>query len=194
MAPRREESQIAQASTILLGYDAELVLRDAVGEFCRMSLPLKRTRALTELGRLEINLQLVAKEVEDIKAHMRARSSFRVTGEPVSWKRPRRGQGGGKQWRFTDPKVRNWQEQIGQQWMVAGRPTFEGAVSVELNFVLTPAASTKREFPRQDCDNLAKCVLDALNGLSYKDDSQITRLSITKEYGSPAGVLINFSQ
>lgn len=39
-------------------------------------------------------------------------------------------------------------------------------------------------YPREDVDNLAKGVLDALNGIAYLDDSQITRLLITKEYNT----------
>lgn len=35
---------------------------------------------------------------------------------------------------------------------------------------------------RPDVDNMAKAVLDALNGIAWEDDSQIARLSITKEY------------
>ena len=31
-----------------------------------------------------------------------------------------------------------------------------------------------------DADNLAKAILDALNGLAYKDDSQIVRLTVEK--------------
>ena len=34
----------------------------------------------------------------------------------------------------------------------------------------------------KDCDNIAKIVLDALNGVCYKDDKQIVILSICKKY------------
>lgn len=36
---------------------------------------------------------------------------------------------------------------------------------------------------KPDCDNLAKAILDSLNELAYKDDKQITYLSIEKIYG-----------
>lgn len=39
-----------------------------------------------------------------------------------------------------------------------------------------------KHIKRPDADNMAKAVLDALNGLAWEDDSQIVRLSITKEY------------
>lgn len=35
-----------------------------------------------------------------------------------------------------------------------------------------------------DLDNIAKSILDALNGLAYEDDCQVTTLMITKRYGA----------
>lgn len=40
---------------------------------------------------------------------------------------------------------------------------------------------------KPDADNVAKAVLDALNGLAYEDDSQVQELVIIKKY-APAGV------
>ena len=34
-----------------------------------------------------------------------------------------------------------------------------------------------------DVDNIAKSILDALNGFAYEDDCQVTTLIITKQYG-----------
>ena len=34
-----------------------------------------------------------------------------------------------------------------------------------------------------DVDNIAKSILDALNGYAYEDDCQVTTLIITKQYG-----------
>ncbi|MEX5590971.1 RusA family crossover junction endodeoxyribonuclease, partial [Pseudomonas urmiensis] len=46
---------------------------------------------------------------------------------------------------------------------------------------------------KPDADNIAKAVTDALNGLAYKDDSQIVILSVYKQYGETpqVGVTIN---
>lgn len=41
-----------------------------------------------------------------------------------------------------------------------------------------------------DCDNIAKICLDALNGLAYKDDSQITCLLVMKKYSETPRVEI----
>lgn len=35
---------------------------------------------------------------------------------------------------------------------------------------------------KPDCDNLAKIILDSLNGIAYDDDKQVVRLEIAKYY------------
>lgn len=46
---------------------------------------------------------------------------------------------------------------------------------------------------KPDTDNLAKFVLDALNGTYYKDDSQIYRLEVEKRYADEDSVLVELS-
>lgn len=47
---------------------------------------------------------------------------------------------------------------------------------------------------KPDCDNLAKAILDSLNGLAYKDDKQITYLSIEKIYGLENKIEVNLEE
>lgn len=47
-----------------------------------------------------------------------------------------------------------------------------------------------RHIKRPDLDNLAKSCLDGMNGVIYKDDSQITSLHCTKVYSNVPGVNI----
>lgn len=47
---------------------------------------------------------------------------------------------------------------------------------------------------KPDCDNLAKSVLDALNGIAYNDDSQITSLHVVKEYGTQPKVILQLKE
>ena len=44
---------------------------------------------------------------------------------------------------------------------------------------------------KPDSDNIAKCVADSLNGIAYKDDSQISYLVIDKKYGEIEKLIIN---
>ena len=44
-------------------------------------------------------------------------------------------------------------------------------------------AGTLRPANKPDCDNIAKAIADAMNGIVYKDDAQIVELSVVKRYG-----------
>jgi len=88
---------------------------------------------------------------------------FVIAGPPVSQQTRRRA------------RRRAWVEQlravIAAQWP-AGDPPVTIAVHVEITHGF-PAVSG-------DLDNLAKPVLDALKGLAYVDDRQVTDLTIRK--------------
>ena len=47
---------------------------------------------------------------------------------------------------------------------------------------------------RPDVDNIAKILLDSLNGIAYKDDSQICYLSVTKFYAEKPRVELTLAQ
>lgn len=47
---------------------------------------------------------------------------------------------------------------------------------------------------KPDCDNLAKAILDSLNGLAYKDDKQITYLSVEKLYGEENKIEVDLEE
>tara|TARA_R110000822_G_scaffold157181_6_gene296942 strand:+ start:782 stop:1177 length:396 start_codon:yes stop_codon:yes gene_type:complete len=43
---------------------------------------------------------------------------------------------------------------------------------------------------KPDIDNIAKLVLDSINGVCYEDDAQIILLSVTKVFAQEAGTLV----
>lgn len=50
---------------------------------------------------------------------------------------------------------------------------------------------------KPDGDNISKIILDALNGLAYADDNQVTDLTIYKQYATTdaaVGVLVNIRE
>lgn len=47
---------------------------------------------------------------------------------------------------------------------------------------------------KPDCDNIAKICLDALNGIAYHDDSQITKLVVYKRYAEQPKVVITLKE
>ena len=47
---------------------------------------------------------------------------------------------------------------------------------------------------KPDADNIAKIICDALNGVAYRDDTQICSLEVVKQYDDKARVEIDISK
>ena len=54
--------------------------------------------------------------------------------------------------------------------------------------------SAKWHISRPDGDNLAKSIKDALNGVAYRDDSQVCFLQVRKQYAQFDGVKIEIEE
>jgi crossover junction endodeoxyribonuclease RusA len=77
---------------------------------------------------------------------------------------------------YTPERTKAWEAKVGWEFVeLHGKPLIEGEVLMALTFSGARAA--------QDVDNLAKGVLDALNGIAYADDRQVTRLVADKIVG-----------
>jgi Holliday junction resolvase RusA-like endonuclease len=70
----------------------------------------------------------------------------------------------------------------------------DGPVLVSVVFMLLKPRSVpkRRRLPtvKPDVDKLARAVLDALTGIAYRDDAQVTTLSVRKEYGDFAATTV----
>lgn len=81
---------------------------------------------------------------------------------------------------FTAPDVKAWQNAVAQ----VARLAYKGApVADYLHVTLTFALPDNR---RRDADNLSKCVLDGLNKIIWKDDTQVMHLEVIKLQGMGA--------
>ncbi len=47
---------------------------------------------------------------------------------------------------------------------------------------------------KPDADNIVKIICDALNGIAYKDDTQVVDLEIKKIYGDPERVIVKIQE
>lgn len=60
------------------------------------------------------------------------------------------------------------------------------------------AADMERGFElptkKPDTDNIAKIILDSLNGIAYHDDAQIVRLTVVKSYSREPRVTVEISE
>lgn len=99
-----------------------------------------------------------------------------VHGEPVPQSRPRFTANGHC---YYPPKCVAWKEQVAWQarQVMGNSPPMKGELLVGLKFY-KKISPTNRSFG--DADNLAKAVLDALNGVCYYDDSQIVSIFVEK--------------
>ena len=91
-----------------------------------------------------------------------------------------------------------WRERVALAAHQHGYQLHTGAVSVDLAFiqkrpVSTPKTRTPPAIKRPDLDKLARAILDALTGIAFADDSQVTELCCRKrlaEIGETPGVRI----
>lgn len=103
---------------------------------------------------------------------------------------PRHRVGNGRHYQAAaNHKIHGYKQLLGYLWLAHGRVIDPvGRVTMEFVFPRTkkmkPGDSLVHR-SRPDVDNLAKAVMDGLNQLAWKDDSQIVDLRITKRYTRP---------
>lgn len=127
---------------------------------------------------------------------------FFVAGAPVGKQRPKFNS---KQRRtYTPKKTADWEKKIKNTFKSLELPKIpEGTpISVKVRaFFLPPKSWPKykraqymrdgeRHTVKPDCDNVLKCVLDALNGVAYPDDSRVFSASVSKHYADKEGLFI----
>lgn len=107
---------------------------------------------------------------------------FSADLEPVPFPRPSTN---GKR-RFNPPRYVAFKETLGliAKRAMNGRAPFTGAVRLSIVFSkLRPVNITSRNWG--DIDNHIKACLDALNGIAFEDDRQVTAITASKQFGQP---------
>ena len=116
---------------------------------------------------------------------------FTVFGKPQGKARPRFTRSGHT---YTPDRTAEYEERVKLAYRQTGGGKLSGFVSADILVVFTvPKSYTKaqkaaafdmRYVPKKpDCDNIAKIILDALNGIAYGDDAQVVKLRVEKRYG-----------
>lgn len=112
--------------------------------------------------------------------------SFEVFGKVRGKGRPRFTRGGRP---YTPKATRDYERAIREAFENAnGRPPepFSGPIAVcIMTYRQLPNSAPKSVISEQDThkpdiDNVAKIVLDALNGVAWKDDAQVVSLTVSK--------------
>ena len=106
---------------------------------------------------------------------------FTVYGKPQGKARPRFTRQGRA---YTPKNTVDYEEQIKQAYIAAGGTLISDTapISICITARFKKAKTNKMDFPtlKPDADNIAKIVCDGLNGVAYKDDKQITCLTVDK--------------
>ena len=128
--------------------------------------------------------------------------TFKVDGVPVPKGRARYVRRGNHISTYTPEKTRTYETLIkdaARQAMGVSEP-LETPVSLYLYIrVPIPASATKKRLQaiadgsekptkKPDASNVLKSVEDGMNGVVYKDDSQIVNIHVTKVFSSEPGV------
>jgi crossover junction endodeoxyribonuclease RusA len=92
-----------------------------------------------------------------------------------------------------------WRQAVGEAAQGAGVTPLTGSVTVDAWFYVERKKSVKRDEPnvRPDLDKLTRAILDALTGVAYVDDAQVTRINVSKEYAKAldsVGVCVTVTQ
>lgn len=129
--------------------------------------------------------------------------SFTIPGNPVAQGRPRAARRGNRIMMYDPKPSKDYKEYVAKiaKEYAPEEPT-EAALGVQMKIYREIPKSTtkkdrklineglKRPVVRPDTDNYTKAILDALNGIIYKDDSQIVDLKASKYYSDDPRVEI----
>lgn len=131
--------------------------------------------------------------------------SFIIPGEPKGKGRPRMSTKTGRA--FTPKDTLLYENLVkSRYWSCIGEKKLEGEIRAFITCyykIPKSTSKTKRELmlhdklrptKKPDLDNIAKVVLDSLNGIAFNDDAQVVELIIKKYYGEQPLVKVELEE
>ena len=132
---------------------------------------------------------------------------FKIHGKAQAKHRPRMGRSGVV---YTPKETLVYENYVKMCYSDYARQfewlPYENQVKAEIDvLVAVPKSDSKakkkakiegviRPTVKPDCDNLAKSILDSLNGLAYQDDKQVVELIVKKYYAENAEVRVRLTE
>lgn len=123
---------------------------------------------------------------------MQNRINLTIQGSPVAKGRPRFARRGNFVTTYTPTNTAQAESEIQKEALNHIREPITAPVELSIVFYMAIPSSTSKKraeslknaphVKRPDVDNLAKLVLDALNGIAWKDDSQVFKMTVEKRY------------
>lgn len=120
-----------------------------------------------------------------------------IPGVPVGKGRPKFSTINGHAVAYTPAKTASYENLVKLAFQQSREKPFEKGVQLYAEIIAVfpiPQSVSKKKraemldgqilpAKKPDADNIAKAILDALNGLAYYDDAQVCRLAVVKLYG-----------
>ena len=129
--------------------------------------------------------------------------TFEIVGEPQGKGRPRFSTRGGFVKTYTPEKTASYENFVKVCYLNKYKgQKLDGEIIAEIiaYFSIPKSFSKKKRseaiegkiYPtkKPDTDNIAKTILDSLNGIAFEDDKQVVALLVKKLYGEDAKVVV----
>ena len=136
----------------------------------------------------------------------KAKYKFEIKEKAIGKERPRYSSKTGRM--YTPTATRSFEEKVRwsflQKYNIATEPS-TNPFKAKIIAVFEPPKSLSKKKKEEllfkvdytkkpDADNVAKAILDSLNGLAYKDDSQVSALLVLKDYGNENKILVELEE
>ena len=129
---------------------------------------------------------------------------FEIPSKIIGKGRPRLNSYTGKI--YTPTRTKDYEELV-EQYFLMKYPrykTLEGRIKMDIiaNFEI-PKSTTKvaqmldniiSPTKKPDIDNIVKIILDAMNNVAFKDDTQITKISVEKKYSEVEKIFVKIEE
>lgn len=130
--------------------------------------------------------------------------TFEIVGEPQGKGRPRFSTRGGFVKTYTPEKTASYENFVKVCYLNKYKgQKLDGEIIAEIiaYFSIPKSFSKKKRVQaiegkimptkKPDTDNIAKTILDSLNGIAFEDDKQVVALLVKKLYGEEAKVVVS---
>ena len=134
-----------------------------------------------------------------------AKVEIKIVGKPQGKQRPKFSRAGNYVKTYTPEQTVNYENYVRLCWMQSGAEPLGGYVKATIiaHFKIPASTSKKKRAMlmgapythKPDVDNLAKIILDSLNGgLAYADDAQVVWLDVRKVYDEEEYVMLTLEE
>ncbi len=132
---------------------------------------------------------------------------FTVHGPPKGKARPRVCRINGKSVAFTPQSTLEYEKLVRENYRAVTNFQFDKNIPLKIEifaFFPTPKSCSKKlksamtlgqvlPIKKPDCDNIIKIILDALNGVAYHDDAQVSKIHFEKIYAEKPCVKVKIT-